>query len=224
MAVDPNLPSLRVRELGEQGLLRRLLAFCPPEIVGDDAAVLTVQSGRSLVVTTDVLVDGVHFSDRTTAPEDAGWRAAAANLSDLAAMGAMPLGITVGLAVPGDLTVDWVERMYAGLTQCLQSYGTAIVGGDICRSSVTSISITALGEVDPDRIIRRATAQPGNAIVVTGYHGGSRAGLELLLHPELGVGFELGRSQPIDSNSPAPKASVRCVAVAESRESDCRDG
>lgn len=212
-------PNLRVQELGEQGLLKRLQAFCPPEVVGDDAAVLTVRAGRSLVVTTDVLIDGVHFSDRTTAPEDAGWRAAAANLSDLAAMGATPLGITVGLAVPGDLSVDWVERMYAGLTQCLQAYGTAIVGGDVCRSPVTSISITALGEIAPDRIIRRAAAQPGDAIVVTGYHGGSRAGLELLLHPELGSDLSADdRSQLIQTHQrPQPRLDVLPLLKAGSQ-------
>ncbi|HEY9907714.1 MAG TPA: thiamine-phosphate kinase [Thermosynechococcaceae cyanobacterium] len=175
---------LQVGEIGEQQLLKRLQAFCPAEVVGDDGAVLTVQPGRSLVVTSDVLVDGVHFSDRTTAPEDAGWRAAAANLSDLAAMGATPLGITVGLAIPGQTTVAWVERLYTGLVECLQTYSTVVVGGDICRSPVVSLAITAFGEVDPDRVIRRATAQPGDAIVVTGSHGGSRAGLELLLHSE----------------------------------------
>ena len=78
---------LLVRDIGEQRLLERLQRFCPPDVVGDDAAVVpSPDLGQSLVVTTDVLVDGVHFSDRTTSPEDAGWRAAAANLSDLAAM------------------------------------------------------------------------------------------------------------------------------------------
>jgi thiamine-monophosphate kinase len=177
---------LTVREIGEQGLLQRLQAFCPAEVIGDDAAVLTVPLGRSLVVTTDVLVDGVHFSDRTTAPEDAGWRAVAANLSDLAAMGASPLGITVGLGLPGDVAVDWVDHLYQGMTACLQNYQTAIVGGDVVRSPVTTISITAFGAVAPHQVIRRSAAKPGDVIVVTGYHGSSRAGLELLLHPEQG--------------------------------------
>lgn len=177
---------MNVQDIGEQGLLKYLQAFCPADVVGDDGAVLQVKPGRSLVVTTDVLVDGVHFSDRTTHATDAGWRAAAANLSDLAAMGASPLGITVGLGVPGTLTVDWVKQLYQGLADCLQKYETPIVGGDVVRSPVTTISITAFGEVEPDRIIRRGTAQPGQAIVVTGVHGASRAGLELLLHPEQG--------------------------------------
>lgn len=172
--------------MGEQGLLKRLQKFCPADLVGDDAAVLTTQPQKSLVVTADMLVDGVHFSDRTTSPEDAGWRAAAANLSDLAAMGATPIGITVGLGLPGERAIAWVERLYQGLTECLGQYNTVIVGGDVVRSPVTTIAITAFGQADPNQLIRRATAQPGQAIVVTGTHGASRAGLELLLHPDQG--------------------------------------
>ncbi|MBW4562236.1 MAG: thiamine-phosphate kinase [Mojavia pulchra JT2-VF2] len=176
----------QVKHIGEQGLLAKLQRFCPAEIIGDDAAVLVTAPEKSLVVTTDVLVDGVHFSNVTTSPEDAGWRAAAANLSDLAAMGASPLGITVGLGLPGDLSISWVERLYQGMTECLQNYNTPIVGGDIVRSPVITLSITAFGQVHPSQIIRRSSAQVGEAIVVTGVHGASHAGLELLLHPELG--------------------------------------
>lgn len=175
-----------IRDIGEKGLLKRLQSFCPPEIIGDDGAVVPTLPHHSLVVTTDVLVDKVHFSDRTTSPEDAGWRAVAANLSDLAAMGATPLGITVGLALGGDVAVSWVERLYEGMTQCLQTYNTAIIGGDVCKSAVITIAITAFGQVEPRYTIRRDAAKVGDAIVVTGVHGASRAGLELLLHPELG--------------------------------------
>lgn len=183
----------QVGEIGEQGLLNRLQQFCPPEIVGDDAAILTVQAGHSLVVTTDVLVDGVHFSVGiaspgvvTTTPADVGWRAAAVNLSDLAAMGASPLGVTVGLGLRSDLSVAWVEQLYCGLQACLQTYNTVIVGGDVCRSSVVTVAIAAFGQVLPDRVIRRSAARPGDAIVATGVQGASRAGLELLLTPEAG--------------------------------------
>ena len=176
----------RIRDIGEKGLLERLQSFCPAEIIGDDGAVIPTLPGHSLVVTTDVLVDKVHFSDRTTSPEDAGWRAVAANLSDLAAMGATPLGITVGLALPGEVAVSWVESLYEGMNQCLQTYNTAIIGGDVCKSSVITVAITAFGQVEPRHIIRRNAAKVGDAIVVTGVHGASRAGLELLLNPELG--------------------------------------
>ena len=177
---------LLVKDLGEHGLLKRLQRYCPDDVVGDDGAILATDPDKSLVVTTDVLVDGVHFSDRTTSAYDVGWRATTANLSDLAAMGATPLGITVGLSLPGDLQVSWVEELYRGMDGCLNVYHTPLVGGDICRSTVASIAITALGEVQPQRAILRSTARPGDAIVVTGLHGLSRGGLELLLHPDLG--------------------------------------
>jgi thiamine-monophosphate kinase len=177
---------MKISDLGEAGLLQRLFPFCMAGTVGDDGAVLAMPPTESLVVTTDVLVDGVHFSDRTTSPADVGWRAAAANLSDLAAMGARPLGITVGLSLPPTTEVAWVEALYGGLKACTDRFQTGIVGGDVCRSPVITVAITALGSVDPQRAIRRATAQPEGAILITGHHGLARAGLELLLHPELG--------------------------------------
>lgn len=176
---------LQVKDLGEQGLLERLQTFCPAHIIGDDGAVLSLEP-RALVVTTDLLVEGVHFSDRTTSPQDVGWRAVAANLSDLAAMGADPVAITVGLAMPPTTSVRWLEGLYEGMTECLQGFDTPIVGGDVCRSSGVTVAITAFGQVEPDRVIRRSQAVVGDVIVATGVHGAARAGLELLLHPEQG--------------------------------------
>lgn len=177
-----------IAELGELGLLERLFRYCPGDVVGDDGAVVALPAGRHLVVTTDVLVEGVHFSDRTTAPADVGWRAVAANLSDLAAMGATPEGITVGLSLPGHTPLAWVEGLYQGMADCLNRWGGVVLGGDLCRADAVSVAITALGSVDPQRALYRGRAQPGQAIVVTGHHGLSRAGLELLLHPERGTG------------------------------------
>ncbi|MDJ0511081.1 MAG: thiamine-phosphate kinase [Crocosphaera sp.] len=176
---------MKINDIGEQGLLKKVQSFCPHDIIGDDAAVLSIDPSQKLVVTTDVLVDRVHFSQQTTPPDSVGWRAVAANLSDLAAMGATPMGITVGLSLPGELSLNWVELLYQGMGKLLAQYQTPIIGGDICRSQVTTISITALGQVNPNRVIKRSTAAPGQVIMVTGYHGMSRAGLELLLHPEL---------------------------------------
>lgn len=210
-------PSPTVRDLGEQGLLERLFRFCPAQVVGDDAALVQVPEGRSLVVTEDVLVDGVHFSIglatpdlRTTSPQDAGWRAAAANLSDLAAMGASPLGITVGLGIPGDLPVAWLEEMYQGMLACLGPSNTSIVGGDICRSPVLTVAIAAFGAVSPQRVIRRSAAQVGDAIVATGVHGASRAGLGLLLHPEKGAALSEGDRQTLihAHQRPTPRLDI----------------
>jgi thiamine-monophosphate kinase len=175
-----------IKDVGEQGLLRLIQPYCLPNTIGDDGAILRPPLGFELVVTTDVLVDGVHFSDRTTSPFDVGWRSVAANLSDLAAMGATPLGITVGLSLPPDLPVVWLEQLYMGMQACLQRYGTGIVGGDLTRSRIVTVAITALGAVKADKIIARSTARVGDAIVVTGYHGNAHAGLQLLLDPDLG--------------------------------------
>ncbi|TVQ13131.1 MAG: thiamine-phosphate kinase [Leptolyngbya sp. DLM2.Bin27] len=176
-----------IADLGELGLLERLFRYCPGDVVGDDGAVVTLPPGRHLVVTTDVLVEGVHFSDRTTAPADVGWRTVAANLSDLAAMGAEPEGITVGLSLPGHTPIAWVEGLYQGMADCLGRWGGVVLGGDLCRAEVIGVAITALGSVVPQRALYRRSAQPGQAILVTGRHGRSRAGLELLLHPERGA-------------------------------------
>jgi thiamine-monophosphate kinase len=177
---------MQISDLGERGLLELIQPYCLPNTIGDDGAIVRVPADCKLVVTTDVLVDGVHFSDRTTTAYDVGWRAVAANLSDLAAMGATPLGITVGLSLPPTVPVVWLKQLYAGMQACLSRYGTGIIGGDLTRSSVATVAITALGSVRSDRIIRRSTAQIDDAIVVTGYHGDSHAGLQLLLDPEFG--------------------------------------
>ena len=201
---------LLVRDLGEQALLDRLQRFCPADVVGDDGAVLTMAQGQSLVVTTDVLVDNVHFSDRTTSPFDVGWRAVAANLSDLAAMGANPVAITVGLSLLGRTSVSWIEEVYRGISDCLTAYGTSLVGGDICRSTVVSLAITALGEVLPARAIHRHAARPGDAIVVTGLHGLSRGGLELLLNPKQQKTLDLkARDRLIEAHQrPKPRLDI----------------
>lgn len=211
--MNNNLSSLRVQDIGEQGLLEKLQRFCPPDIIGDDAAVLETLPNKSLIVTTDMLIDGVHFSNVTTSPEDAGWRAAAANLSDLAAMGATPVGITVGLGLPPDVTVNWVERLYQGMTECLAKYHVKIVGGDIVRSPITTLAITAFGQAHPDFIIRRATAQPEDVIVVTGTHGGSRGGLELLLHPEIGQHLKVEQKQALITAHQRPNPRLDVISI-----------
>jgi thiamine-monophosphate kinase len=214
---DRPSPDILVQDLGEQKLLERLQQFCPAYVVGDDAAIIPTNPDHLLAITTDMLVDGVHFSVglekpdiHTTSPIDVGWRAAAANLSDLAAMGATPLGITVGLGLPSVLPVQWVDELYEGMTTCLSRHETPILGGDLCRSPILTLSITAIGEVLPARQILRATAQPGDVIVATGVHGASRAGLELLLNPGWGQDLSLeSRNDFIRSHQrPIPRLDV----------------
>lgn len=181
---------VKLKDIGEHELLKIISKYCDYGLAcdrnhkGDDAAILDIGNQQKLVVTTDILVENVHFSDRTTPPHSVGYRAVTANLSDIAAMGAEPLGITVGLSLRGDVEVNWVEQLYQGMQECLQPYGISIIGGDVTRSQVNTIAITALGQVQPQNIIYRHQAQVGDWILITGHHGLSRAGLELLLYPE----------------------------------------
>lgn len=180
----PAQPDQTIGELGEQALLAQLQKFSPTEITGDDAAVLNLSNSDALVVSTDMLVENVHFSEQTTSAFDVGWRGVAANLSDLAAMGATPTGITVALALPPSTTLAWILEVYEGLTACLEPWRTPILGGDVSRSPIKTISITVLGQVPQGKALYRHQAKVGDWIIATGDHGASKAGLECLLHPQ----------------------------------------
>lgn len=175
------MSQLTIAELGEHEVLRRLRPYCAT-VVGDDGAVQSLPVGEQLVVTTDVLVDQVHFSDRTLSPNALGWRAAAANLSDLAAMGSTPLGLTIGLTLSPNTPWSWVEALYQGFKDCLDHHGGAIIGGDLCRGPQRSLAITALGSAVPGQILYRNRAQINQTLVTTGVHGAARTGLALLLN------------------------------------------
>ncbi|AFY59769.1 thiamine-phosphate kinase [Synechococcus sp. PCC 6312] len=212
-----------VKDIGESGLLAIVQTFCPGQVVGDDAALVSISPGQQVVVTTDLLVDGVHFSLGlarpgivTMTPEDVGWRAAAANLSDLAAMGARPLGITVGLSLRPDVPLVWVEEIYQGLAACLTEFGGgAILGGDVCRSDVLSLAITALGEVDPQAAIYRHRARAGDVILATGIHGAARAGLELLLKPAWGEFLTTHQRQALIQTHQRPRPRLDVIEIIQ---------
>ena len=166
-------------DLGEAELLLRLAGFAPVGQLDDDTACLGADP-RPLLVNTDVLVDGIHFSDGTTAPMDAGWRAVAANLSDLAASGADHVeGITVALVAPETTPWSWVNGWYEVIAAALEQHGGVLLGGDCSTGSQRLISITALGRLGPLRLHRNA-ARPGDVLVTSGPHGLSRLGLALL--------------------------------------------
>ena len=176
----PEGPTLA--ELGEEGLLKRLAVHAPPDQWSDDAALLPELQGQRWVISSDALVEGVHFSEATTPAWSTGWRAAAANLSDLAAMGCRSCaGITVALAAPGRTSALWLEQVYSGMNQLLQDHGGTLLGGDCSRADQVMLAITAIGPVDPARQVRRGDGRPGDALVVTGTHGLSGLGLQWLL-------------------------------------------
>ena len=153
-------------DLGEWELIRRLGAFAPPGQFADDAALLALDPAQAgtLVVNTDVLVEDLHFSDATTSPADVGWRATAANLSDLAAMGATEVvGITVGLVAPPHTRWSWVEGVYAGIGEALQAHGGLLLGGDCSGGCQRLLAITAIGRLAaPDACAASHRVWPGH--------------------------------------------------------------
>lgn len=181
-----------IADLGEQGLLARLAERfgptfgVPPEAAlgaGDDAAAYPASPGVQTVVTTDLLVEGRHFRRGTLAPEAIGHKAMAANLSDLAAMGATPRGVVLGLALPAALPWAWLEGFYAGALALLARHETPLLGGDTVRTDgPVTIAVTAFGETARPR--RRADARAGDVLFLTGSVGGSAAGFWCLEHPE----------------------------------------
>ncbi len=147
--------------------------------IGDDAAVWQPSRSHRSVITTDALVEDVHFRRDTMPLYDAGWRAMTANISDLAAMGARPLLATVALGVPADCRACDILDLYGGMLALASEHGCAIVGGDLTRAPRLFIAITAIGEVRSSHVKTRSGARANDVIAVTGPLGASRAGLHL---------------------------------------------
>jgi thiamine-monophosphate kinase len=140
--------------------------------------VLETTPGHRLVVTTDVLVEGLDFTADLSEPEDWGWKAVVANLSDLAAMGAEARWLVLALTAPEATPLATLERVYAGVGEACRAFGAALVGGDISGGPALSLAVTALGEVE--RPVLRSGARPGDRLAVTGPLGAAAAGLALL--------------------------------------------
>jgi thiamine-monophosphate kinase len=140
--------------------------------IGDDAAVLRPPAGEDWVVTTDALVEGVHFRWSTQSARCVGRRALVANLSDLAAMGARPLGFVFALAAPPDLEIRTFDGLLAGLLEEADTYGCPLIGGNLSRARQASVAISAQGSVKRGRALLRGAARPGDRIFVTGTLGG----------------------------------------------------
>ncbi len=170
---------MRLRQVGEFPLIERIARLARRGArdgavvlgIGDDAALLRARPGEDVAVTTDALVEDVHFRWRTIDPRTLGRRALAVNLSDLAAMGARPLGCLLALAAPPALELARVEGVVRGLVAEGRRYGCPLVGGNVTRARETSLTITVVGAVARGRALRRDAARPGDRLCVTGVLG-----------------------------------------------------
>jgi thiamine-monophosphate kinase len=176
--------AITVDDLGEFGLIaaiKALLPVGPAQVlgIGDDAAVVRAPD-RRVVATTDLLVEGRHFRRDWSGAFDIGGKAAAENLADIAAMGATPTALLVGLATPGDLAVTWAEDLARGLADECARAGASVVGGDVVGADSVMLAVTALGDLAGRAPVTRSGARAGDLLAVAGPLGRSAAGLALL--------------------------------------------
>ena len=173
--------------------------------IGDDAAAWDAPAGTT-ALTTDTLVEGVHFDLGRTIWRDLGWKSLAVSLSDLAAMGCLPAFSVVTLGLRGDLPVDGLVETYRGMTEACHHYGGVVVGGDVVRSPVLFVTVAMTGtpESGDGPLLRRGAAQPGDQIAVTGSLGSSAGGLKMLAE---GLMFDDATASRLRDahNRPAPR-------------------
>ncbi len=177
-----------LKELGEFGLIERIkeaLGGPMPDGVlgiGDDCAVLPQADGMETLVSTDMLLEGTHFLRGDIPARLLGWKSAAVNFSDIAAMGGRPVGSFLSLGLPAGLDSDWMDAFLAGYKECSQYCGAPLLGGDTTTSQDgIAINVTVIGQCQRGRSRKRSSAVPGDLICVTGPLGDSAAGLQAIL-------------------------------------------
>ncbi len=176
-----------VAQIGEREIIARIGARIPSKPawmlvgIGDDAAVVEPPRGALEILTTDGLVEGVHFDRRFSRPFDIGWKALAVNVSDIAAMGGAPRAALLSLALPPSLSLDALDELLDGFLALAREARVALAGGNVSRSpGPLAIDVTLIGSVRTRDVLRRDGAKPGDAVFVTGSVGSGRAGLEFL--------------------------------------------
>ena len=169
---------------------------------GDDAAAWAVGRGTELC-TTDTLVEGVHFTVATTPWYDLGWKIIAANASDIAAMGGIPLYALITLGLPPETEVESLESLYQGMMELANRHGVAIVGGDVVRSPIFFVTVGLTGVTDEEPLLRSA-AENGDMIAVTGYLGSSAGGLRVLVE-DIGIEEETLELLKVAHRRPEPR-------------------
>ncbi len=198
LRATPSSPSDSPGEFELIAALKRVIEAANPAPgvvvgIGDDAAAVETDSGVE-VMTTDTMVDGVHFVRGQATWADVGWKSAVSNLSDIAAMGAVPLHALVTIGVPPDVSLKEMEQLYGGLTEAFGEFGGGIVGGDVVSSPNFFVTVALTGKARDIEgfpvLLRRDAAEPGDLIGVTGKLGGPAGGLRALTEGLGGAGAD----------------------------------
>ncbi|MFC7393532.1 thiamine-phosphate kinase [Scopulibacillus cellulosilyticus] len=176
--------------------------------IGDDAAIYSTENNFEQIVCMDTMVEGVHFTKATMTPYHIGWKALAANISDIAAMGGYPDYYLVSLAMPAEWSGD-IKEMYRGMEDLSALYQMDLIGGDTTSTkNGLVVTITAVGHTDKRRHYLRSSAKPGDQVFITGYLGESAAGLALL-QKEIDIKDQYARRQLIESHQkPMPQVEA----------------
>ncbi len=196
---------MKVKDIGEFGLIDRITKKPKDKDIligiGDDAAVFKTRKGLQ-VLTTDCLVEGDHFRREWFSSAQIGMKTIEVNVSDIAAMGAIPKYVLVSMALPNNIDVEFVDGLYEGMWKTCEKYNIEIIGGNMTHSEKIIISITLTGEVDNKNLCLRSGAKPGDFIFVSDHLGNGRAGLRLF---QEGIdGFEKVRKHYLE-----PKAQLK---------------
>ncbi|MDJ0761937.1 MAG: thiamine-phosphate kinase [Myxococcota bacterium] len=221
---------MKLSDLGEWGLIHRLTSGLDRggagviRGVGDDAAVLKMNRDLLVLATCDAQIEGVHFTFATAAPEQIGQRAAAVNLSDIAAMGGTPTYALVSLSTPETLAPEKLDGIYAGLVRAFDPWKVEIVGGNTARMPErTIIDVTLLGQVREDHLLLRNTAEPGDFICVTGDLGRAAAGLVLAEKPDVSLGNPALEQAMVAHQTPTPRVREGMVLGRSRGVTGCID-
>ena len=176
-----------LESLGEFGLIKHLTRDIALKNessilgIGDDAAVISTQAGKCTVISTDLLVEGVHFDLAYFPLKHVGYKAVVVNLSDIYAMNAIPEQITVSIAISNRFSVEALDQIYEGINEACETYGVDLIGGDTSSSKAgLVISITAIGSADKNFLAKRSGANENDLLVVSGNLGGAYMGLQVL--------------------------------------------